>query len=472
MGLRLGGGRGYDSRTDLGRTRPYTPVEFTPPAATYWLASAGAGNDANAGTYASAWSTLAHARTVMAPGDTLGLKDGTYTEAWSALPAGSANTWCHVVAETEGAVTMTGGLSAATTGNWYCTVTGSNFSNAVQKSITGSYFKFVRCGFRGAQSTGNISTIVAGTGDQSPGADHGLFEDCWAYGPGGRYKFLVYNATNMLLRRCVARHDGGWTWDGSNPQAGIALYDSACVAQQCVVIDSPAGLAAHEGELYMPYNNNEGNAYMSVNALGCFVIQAQSSGIKIETAGAFPKQTDVTHSVVHCTANGRGVVNNAPNSVMAADRCTVIDGIDGYAAYQQGSVLSVTGSLVEDADDAINGATVVGTNNRGWNNAGGDDGLTQLDPEANGLTYPMRLESGSTLVAIPCGANLTLQVGTPGALVGESGWNTITATPLWPWSTESRMHTEMSSVSSRGFAAPDQTFTGYIANLLGNGNPY
>jgi hypothetical protein len=34
------------------------------------------------------------------------------------------------------------------------------------------------------------------------------------------------------------------------------------------------------------------------------------------------------------------------------------------------------------------------------------------------------------------------------------------------------MHTAMSSVSSRGFAAPTETFTGYIANLLGNGNPY
>jgi hypothetical protein len=471
MGLRVGGGRGAVGRQPgLGFVRTYTPAQFQPPAATYWLGPSG--DNGNAGTYASPWATIGYAASQMAPGDTLGLKDGTYTSAFTMLPVGNAASWCNVTAETEGSVVVTGGLSATTTGAWHCAVTGSDFSDAVQKQVTGSYAKLIRCGFRGAESSGNVSTVVVGTGDQSPGADYVLLEDCWAYGPGGRYKVLVYNSTNIVLRRVVARHDGGWTYDGSNPQAGIALYDSHAIAQQCVVIDSPAGLSAHEGELYMPYNNNKGNAYMNVHALGCLVVKAQASGVKIETAGSFPRDTTVTHCVVHCTTNGYGVVNNAPSSTMQADRCTVIDGKDGYAAYQIGSVLSVTGSIVEDADDAINGATVVGTANRGWNNAGGDDGLTQLDPEANGLTYPMRIEAGSTLVGIPCGANLTKVVGAPGALFGESGWNTIQSTDLWPWSVESRMHTAMSSVSSRGFAAPTETFTGYIANLLGNGNPY
>ena len=190
-----------------------------------WMASGG--SNGAAGTYASPWATLAYAITQMSAGQTLGVKNGTISgQSLTALPVGNAGAWCTIIAETDGGVTWTGGVNQSANTSYYCRIIGFLFSDSAQKSIVGKYQKWQRCGFKGGAATGNATNTTIGSNDFTPGAHDMLFEDCWWFGGGGRYKALVYNGLRVVLRRCVGRHDAGWTYDSQNPAAVFVIYDS------------------------------------------------------------------------------------------------------------------------------------------------------------------------------------------------------------------------------------------------------
>lgn len=117
--------------------------------------------------------------------------------------------------------------------------------------------------------------------------------------------------------------------------------------------------------------------------------------------------------------------------------------------------------------------------------------MKSSNPIADGsLKYLPRIESGSPLDGAASdsgdiGANLDYLIGTPGTLYGESGYDTKTTTPMWPFPNEALIKTKMAAYSNhsvngaRGFAASGnglyggpKTLTSYIWEYLGNACPH
>ncbi|MGB7281760.1 MAG: hypothetical protein WBE13_05810 [Candidatus Acidiferrum sp.] len=142
-------------------------------------------------------------------------------------------------------------------------------------------------------------------------------------------------------------------------------------------------------------------------------------------------------------------------------------------------------------------------NGRGGNahyvnvSAGAHD--TTLNP---GLLYLPRIEASSSVHGTASdggdrGANIIYKYGVDGTLWGETGWNTLTANPLWPYPFESVIKQDMALYrcvpnctagnfppAVRGFVLPDsnttapgrlyggpRTLTSYIWEYLGNACP-
>jgi len=351
-------------------------------------------------------------------------------------------------------------------------------SSAASHAVNGGYMKWLRCGFKGAPATGSTKTLVVGTNNFTPGCHDSLFEECYAFGLGGRYKIQLYNCQRVVLRRCLARHDGGWTWDGQNPQGMIVVYDcDDCAVQNCIAIDAVAGLTSYEGNFYFPTAGTtaltqsghtfEGN--ITVGPGKAFQYSGNSNG------GALTVNDFVAHGadLSGCVMNGSGTKSCTVN------RATII-GISASSAFAEFNTGSYTvkNTIIEDCNDAIGtGDITAEATCRGWNNAGGNDGLTQLDPEANGLSYPPRIEAASVLKTAgegggQIGAEIEFKRGVDETLHGETDWNTLTANALWPFPNEARIRTDLKDVRDVGFCVNGETLTNYIHNLLGNGNPY
>jgi hypothetical protein len=81
------------------------------------------------------------------------------------------------------------------------------------------------------------------------------------------------------------------------------------------------------------------------------------------------------------------------------------------------------------------------------------------------------------------GATLQYMVGAPGTLFGETGYNTVQSTPMWPFPNETVIKAKMAAYTgppsgARGFAAAGTglyggpiTLTSYIWEYLGNPCP-
>ncbi|MEI7891036.1 MAG: hypothetical protein WCI36_03615 [bacterium] len=114
---------------------------------------------------------------------------------------------------------------------------GDSSNGPVIVSGSSHHVKLIRVGASGGVRTGNGQ--VFGIGDSSGLTRDILLEECWAWGT-ARYKFSVYRSNNVILRRCVIRHDyhggnNGW----SRQEALIANYDSNNTQiQNCIMIDS------------------------------------------------------------------------------------------------------------------------------------------------------------------------------------------------------------------------------------------
>lgn len=115
-------------------------------------------------------------------------------------------------------------------------------------------------------------------------------------------------------------------------------------------------------------------------------------------------------------------------------------------------------------------------------------GCYTSDPRADGptpsLQYLTRIEPGSFLSTrgfngAALGATVTHRYGVSGTRFGDANYNTLTATPLWPWPNEARIKREMCATTSRGFCSPGTrldgsnpiTLTSYVWEALGNPLP-
>jgi acetyltransferase-like isoleucine patch superfamily enzyme len=224
-------------------------------AATYYISTTG--SDSGNGSSGQPWATFAHAWTGMASGDTLIVKDGTYTQQIRppATLNGSAGAYTTIRAEHDWVVTIDGSSGiAATNGTLmlsdvsYFVVRGMKFKSNPSYSgaqspvvVTESdHIKLIKLAGYDSPCTNNTAVFSIGPGDS-----YTLVEDSYAWGC-GRYKFLVYQGHHVIVRHSVARHDyhdiTGWpgVMSGWGRQcADFAHYDDYEVLWQNVIaIDS------------------------------------------------------------------------------------------------------------------------------------------------------------------------------------------------------------------------------------------
>jgi hypothetical protein len=106
------------------------------------------------------------------------------------------------------------------------------------------------------------------------------------------------------------------------------------------------------------------------------------------------------------------------------------------------------------------------------------------NPIGSALKYLTRIEAGSPLKGTglggaDIGANVVLRYGKDGTRHGDTDFNALGTTPLWPWPNEARIKAEMCSATTHGFCSAGTrldgsgpiTLTTYVWEALGNPIP-
>jgi hypothetical protein len=358
----------------------------------------------------------------LAPGETLVLRDGTYTSI--NLKAGTAAAWLTLRAEHDG-VALLPALNIGA-GNWYLSVEGVKAAGS-GSSVTGGFVKLKRVAFKGGPTSGNGVSLQIGTNDRTPGAHDILVEDSWVYGAGGRYKLLVYNSERVVIRRAVVRHDGGWTPSKGDPQGGITIYDSAHVrVENSMCVDSVQGLPSFESCIYLVSNGTTSTKVSDVVVNGAIVIDSPNNGIAAE--GSQAATWTVQDTAVLRSAGGGFATNNAGR--LAITRA--------YANVKGAPFARWNGSLTASACAYAGGS-----------NSGASLSNCSATKPAS-ITQPNALGQG---------ANITNRIGVDGTLFGEPGFEDVTDVPLWPFPNEARIKSDFDSVRA---AFGGRSLTGYV----------
>ncbi len=434
--------------------------------ATYYV-NASAADDSGSGSQSAPKKYISSGIALMSSsgGDVLTIMPGTYSNTKDSVnspKAGTASAWNVIKAATDGTVLITTGLHLGN-GNRYVQFEGLKFVDSNQKQILGGYTKFLRTAFRGGPASGNSVTVQIGSNDFTPGADHILLEDSWVYGLGGRYKILVYNATNVVLRRVVTRFDGGYNNTDGAPEADITVYDSRDIAVlNAIAIDGITGRGAYVAAFYNALNGTTGTPNANREWRGSMTIKP--TGYFMGTEG----QSSITNlKVIDCASYGGSYgVSQLKGTNNVYQRLTLVNsggdgfGIFGGSATVQDTVVAVPRGEAFNGVSASNSLAVSTIN-------------TLI---GDGIRYLPRVESGSLLSLGGIqggqrGANIMKRLGTSGTLYGESGYNTETSEDLWPWPYEARIKADFAEESTRGFAGGTATMTDYIFALLGNASP-
>jgi MYXO-CTERM domain-containing protein len=494
-------------------------------ANTLYVAKTGSDSGNSCTSSSSPCATITHAIAAMAGGDTLIIGDGTYAEQIVQVPSGSASAYTTVEAEHDWGVTIDGSGFADNfndgirVGNAYIVIRGfhvkMNQANATNQGINlpgANHVKVQRCSVSYSGVTGNVAGVTVGPGD-----DYVLLEECYIYG-GARYGFLVYQSTHTVVRRCVSRLD---YWNGSLQAANFTNYNGdMTVWENNIAIDSDTSTIGGSGLFGGFFSENKppdstwsdtatrethrGNIILNVNATFSGIydydisnLHTYSDDIIWDSYGGY--YGDYLH--------GDAPMLNATRFTSGHIRGTY-SGMNGQGSAGTGYFIgpgaggTIVSNMVTDSifwNDPSYGIAdyAVGDYNSYWND-GADYGGSYTTPTAGahdltgdltaGLKYLPRIEMGSTLATAgsgggQVGASVVYMWGMTGTLWGDSGYDTITADPLWPFPNEDVIKADMMSYSgpgapgARGFTTgtsldgSPQTLTKYIWEYLGNQIP-
>lgn len=474
---------------------------------TYYLSPSG--SDANTGrSLSSPWKTFAKAFGSMAAGDELILLDGVYSSAagtgyinyqgtGSAQPPSGTNlnnvTYVHAL--NPGNVTVQGGLfiGRSTRKDSFIKIQGITFEGGGQLYNT-SYVTVKDCGFHGS--------FAIGTNDHDNGNDYDLIEDSWIWASGARIIAINYRSHHNVWRRVLVRGDGCGTsgCSGSgNPNVGITVYNSMDVSLQNVMVVDRILAATDE-----PYGDfavaqhAPGPDFGRAEWLGTLSLNSPDTGYYLEPDTSVDPTIKISNAVAWNSA-GSGFnlalsgTNNLLENLTAYARGG--DGVRVAPELTSGVLRNVVS--VNAGRYGINSrytpsyANVYGARSSAYNQTTCIVGCYSLDPvltaagfTAPSLKYITRVESGSFLKGkglggADIGANVQYRYGVDGSRYGETGYNTLTSTSLWPWPNEDRIKREMCANTTRGFCSTGQrlgnlgpiTLTTYIWEYLGSPIP-
>lgn len=466
-------------------------------------------NDLGDGSFGTPKKYIQSGIVLMSPtgGDTLIIKDGTYTHSNDALTnfiSGSPGNYNIIKAQNDGGVVID--LEYTGEDNLFSVLSkqylqfeglkiisqGTMFEKRVGSS---NHIKILRCAFEGGTPISNTANFSVGGGSH-----HILIEDSWFYGSGSRHELTIYEADYVVLRRLVIRHDHGWSNVlKTDPEGSATVYNSNDVeVQNVIIIDSVENSlnigSEWVGAITLANNGNNNATNQRNNIRGTIALNVSGNAFD---HGGWSSIEDIYFEdvVVWWSAGGSnpggGALAHSNESFKSTTATRMTIGNQTYAAAIWGgenSTIKITNSIIYNmlftfGDNGDSAGIITDSNNNCYNENGCSEiGLTTFDPFTNGLEYLPRVETGSNLdtsVGGRVGARITNRIGISGSLWGEPGYKTLTAEPLWPWPNEARIHADMSgarnlpqsSPANRGFATPGQTLTKYIWEALGNAIP-
>ncbi len=431
------------------------------------------GSDTNPGTQASPKKTLAAAKTAVAVGGTIAMLDGTYPDSIGNTGLKQGTSWIaggftRIRAVNTGSVVISGSLGIHVNTHFYCTLEGLCWDYAGNKEVTCHDVKVLNCGFRGGPASGNNETLYCGTNDFTPGASNLLFENCYVYGAGGRYKMMVYRGQGVIFRNCLVRNTGGWTYDGSDPQADITIYDSKnCEAQNCITIDCVTGLTNYLYNFFTVTNT-------SVNSPGgtfwrnCIVANTSSGG---SAAGMGCEGTAGTASAnwINCAVINAKTFGFASNELNAASGSVSRCSIDGQnTSSGLSNFNSAHKAITADHCYVTNFSSAIGSNlttSNMYSFGNGTNTGTVMSPAAAGQANGFELVPGGVLATNGVGADIRFRIGVAGTLYGDTGYADQTSVPMFPWNNEALIKAKFAADNNIGWAASPLSLHDYIASL-------
>ncbi|MFH1224862.1 MAG: hypothetical protein V1676_03585 [Candidatus Diapherotrites archaeon] len=434
----------------------------------------GTGNDSYACTSkAQPCKTVTGATKKMASGDTAIIGDGIYTGEenrvlYNMIPNGSAGSYTAIRAENPFYVTLDGGYSLASAGDYtsmltikgnsYVHVDGILFFRGGGGVHGSDHIKVTRCGFGEASYMNCVSYgfIIGST------SSHILVEDSFVFGS-GRYLFGVSStggfgsSHDIVFRRCLARADYYYN-DPNNDKCGMishfSNYQQKDVSfQNCIAIDGlewyPDGGGSYPGFM-IP------NGCVSTYIEGSIVLNIVGNGILSESTAR--EGIHVKDTVIWDTRRGRsnyqGVVRiGADNGLSTFESMTTghTDANRGWGKKEGTQNSDVKNSILYGftnvrADYAANDTFDINNSSFYSNRHDGKTGnnpILDVDPiwspqnPTGSLKYLPRIEPGSALYTAgqdgePVGATILKKIGVTGTLAGEEGWNSVTNDSLWP----------------------------------------
>ena len=472
---------------------------------TIYYVDTNAVDDTGSGLIAAPKKYISSAIALMSPagGDEVIIKDGNYSNALDAITtfvSGTLASYNKIRAENVGGVVITSAFSMI--GQSYIELDGLKIENNLDKGISNcNHIKVTRTGFKGGQLTGNNYTFVVG-GSNGEVTNYNLFEDCWFYGAGGRQNILMYHADYNIFRRCVIRHDHGWSnIDKTDPEGVCTTYNSSYnEIQNCILLDSVSNAAnvgsEWAGAWSVVHNADVGSANTNNNFTGCIALNIEGNGFPLDGADTITNITMKDMLVMYTSGsiNAGGAAFSVSGPSLKANtisNATVYNFGAGYGMFSEpaGSTLDIDHSIVAQSGYGSygvgGGGVITDTYMNCFNNALGACGATGLvatDPELNGMLYPVRAEQGTALrtagnAGARIGARITKRIGVSGTLHGEVGYRATTAENLWPFPNEDIIKSDFAAESARGFATGNsldgtpQTLTKYIWESLGNQIP-
>ncbi|RLE44957.1 hypothetical protein DRJ25_06215, partial [Candidatus Woesearchaeota archaeon] len=433
----------------------------------------------------------------MSGGDTLVIRDGVYTGSSNMIinnnypPVGSPNNYTIIKAEHPGKVIFDGQNNYITfyvNGNGqakYWQFDGLVWRNSSTDGnvvlLQCSYVKFLRCG---AYNCLGFAQNFANTE-----SSYILYESCFAFGTGGRYKFSSYKSDHIIYRRCVGRVDEVNTnHSGRLEPLGVFVFYSTSnsYAQNCIAIDS-----------------DHSEVWNTLGVIGAFTVP-NGSGFNINFTGCVGLNLDLDSSVVtsgftnvhykNCTFaryNTSGLKRGSDDF----DHCAFVNSDDRGNFQFEGKGTVKNSIIYGNVSSGLSGVFTSDYNcfyNNGKNYDGvtpGPHDITDINPLNNAFKYLVRIKSNSDLSAKASdtgdiGPNIVKQIGRSGTLWGEEGFDAVQDgtngqqdLDLWPFPYETvirgymRAYTGAVISGKRGFCADGQTLTKYIWEYLGNSCP-
>jgi len=464
-------------------------------AATYYMATDGNNTTGN-GSSITPWLTLQYSISNMIGGDTLIIKDGTYTGdsntiyPWEYPPNGSEGAYTVIKAEHIGEVIFDGeGIRQLIdiNGNGmnpqprYIQFEGIIFGNSNGNCVSivyANHIKILRCGMY------NAKYVSDGT-SASPlffrYIDYALVEDTYIWGE-GKYKFYLLDSNHLILRRCIERFDFGISTSGYH--SSFRIYSCNHVElQNCISVDADSShsfirvdsiTVVPTNAHFVIWSGGVNGPNDDVHIKGTIILNNYCGGRAYILQNSYqPQNNTIVNSVFWDIRNGLWTRLEVVEGTLF-DHLTIGNSRGGGLTGEYGNGVIAKNNIVYGAvdyglqwtDNPDSNSDYNVLYNNGYNYGSGasfkphdfsGENSNEINPlsgiPGNGipsLKYLLRIEDGSDLDGTASdgedrGATILYKIGVDGTLWGEAGYDSVTNEPLWPFPNEDIIRERMKS---------------------------